>query len=350
MAYKYKPWENIGDKERVSIMLDVSQVERQLYILALLSESKKGYTLDEIAKSLYLAGIDISKKTIARDIDYISMGSFFITEEKRNNQTYYIANKFGIKNISFTISELISMHFIREVIKPYSSLDIGSIANNLVEKIIGNLPTMDKAYLESLNEFIKVNQPDINLEKSLNKDVINIIRKGIEFKRKLLISYYSFNSDESTQRQFDPYLIEIYEGCYHLVGYCHLRNSIRDLRISRIIDIKLLDDTYERPENFYETYKKGRFGKLSGDENIKLVLKFKGDAARYITEYESNKADLLYYDENGLLIFEKDTTMTPEIVKWILSFGAKVEVIEPKALRQEIIGHAQDIINSYNQG
>ena len=244
-------------------MLDVTQIERQLYILALLSESKDGYTLDEIAKSLSLAGIDISKRTLTRDIDYISMGSFFIAEEKRNNETYYIANKFGIKNISFNISELISMHFIREILKPYSSLDIGSIANNLMEKIIGNLPAMDKAYLESVNEFIKVNQPDIGMEKSLDKDIINIIRKGIEFKRKLLINYYSFNSDESTQRQFNPYMIEIYEGCYHLVGYCHLRNSIRDLRISRITDIKLLDETFERPENFYETYKKGRFGKLS---------------------------------------------------------------------------------------
>ncbi len=330
-------------------MLDVSQVERQLYILALLSESKKGYTLGEIAKSLSLAGIDVSKRTVARDIDFISTGNFFVTEEKRKSEIYYVANKLAINNISFTISELISMHFVREVIKPYSSLDIGNTALHLIEKIIADLPPMDKAYLESLNEFIKVNQPDIGLEKSLNKEVINIIRKAIELKRRLLISYYSFNSDESTQRSFDPYLIEIYEGCYHLVGYCHLRNSIRDLRISRITNIKLLDEIYERPENFYETYKKGRFGKLAGEENIKLLLKFKDDAARYITEYESSKADLLYYDENGFLMFEKDTTMTPEIVKWILSFGAKVEVIEPMDLRLEIIGHAKGIINNYNK-
>lgn len=330
-------------------MLDVSQVERQLYILALLSESRKGYTLDEIVKNLNLIGIDVSPRTVARDIDFISRGNFFVTEEKRGKKLYFIANKLGIKNISFTISELISMHFIREVIEPYSSLDIGSIAKNLIEKIIGNLPPMDKAYLKSLNEFFKVSQPDVGLEKSINKEVINITRKGIELRRRLLISYYSFNKDESTQRKFDPYLIEIYEGCYHLIGYCHLRNAIRDLRISRIIDIKLLNETYERPENFYETYKKDKFAKLAGDENIKLVLKFKDDAARYIIEYESNKADLLYYDENGFLIFEKDTTMTPEVVKWILSFGAKVEVIEPKTLRQEIVGHAQDIISSYHE-
>jgi len=51
-------------------MCDVTQVERQLYILSLLSESKIGYTIDEIKKKLDSVGIDVSKKTIERDINF----------------------------------------------------------------------------------------------------------------------------------------------------------------------------------------------------------------------------------------------------------------------------------------
>lgn len=328
-------------------MLDLSQTERQLYILKLLSESKKGYTLKELIRCFDLAGIDVSRKTIIRDIDYISRGSFFVTEEKRNGETYYMANMMGIRNISFTVSELISMHFIREVIKPYSSLDMGSTAIKLVERIVSNLPVLDKAYIDNLNELIKVNQPDIGLEKNLNKEFINLIKKAMEFKKSVLIEYYSFNKDESTKRKFDPYLVEIYEGCYHLIGYCHLRDSIRDLRVSRITDLELLDEAFDRPDNFYEDYKKDRFKKLVGEEKIMLQLRFKDEAARYILEYESSKADLLYYDDTGDLIFEKDTTMTPEVLMWIMSFGGKVEVLNPSSLRQEIISHAQEIISTY---
>jgi len=325
-------------------MTDVSQIERQLYILSLLSDSKKGYTLDELYKNLFMVGIDVSKKTIERDLDSISIGNFFVMEEKRGRSIYYVANKFGIENITFTASELISLHFIKELLKSYSPLDIGNIAINLVEKIISNLPQPDKAYMETLGDLLKVKESYAGLEKRLNQEIIATVRNGTELNKKLLIKYHSFNNNEITERKFDPYIIEVYEGCYHLVGYCHLRNSIRDLRISRIKDARILDEPFKRPKNFYGNYKKGRFGKLSGEEEIKLVLKFKGEAARYVKEYESAKADMLIEEGDGGLIFEKTTTMTPEIIKWVLVFGANVVVFDPKALRDESIKYAKGML------
>jgi len=68
-------------------MYDASQIERQLYILSLLSESRVGYSIDELKKNLDAIGVDVSKKTIERDIDFLSTGNFFVTEEKRNKKT-----------------------------------------------------------------------------------------------------------------------------------------------------------------------------------------------------------------------------------------------------------------------
>lgn len=330
-------------------MSDVSQIERQLYILSLLSENQKGYTIDELHKNLDMVGIDVSKKTVERDVDFISTGNFFVTEEKRNRNTYYSANKFGIENITFTPSELISLHFIKELLESYLALDIGSTAIHLINKIISNLPQPDKVYMETLKELLKVKESYIGLEKHINQEVVAAVRKGIEINKRLLIKYHSFNSDETTERKFDPYLIEIYEGCYHLIGYCHLRKSIRDLRISRILDAEILNQPFERPKNFYEDYKKGRFGKLVGEEQIKLVLKFSGDGARYVKEYESAKADILVEERTGSLIFEKITTMTPEIIKWILGFGGDVVVLKPEKLKKKVAEEIIGMLNRYGE-
>lgn len=330
-------------------MNNVSQIERQLYILSLLSDSKKGYTIDELHKNLDMVGIDVSKKTVERDIDFISTGNFFVMEEKRGKNTYYVANKFGIENITFTASELISLHFIKELLKSYSTLDIGNTARHLIDRIMNNLPQPDKAYIETLSELLKVRESYVGLEKNLSEETINTVRKGIEQNKRLLINYHSFNSDETTERQFDPYIIEIYEGCYHLVGYCHLRNSVRDLRISRIQDVQLLGESFQRPKKFYENYKKGRFGKLAGEEQIRLVLKFKGEGARYVKEYENVKADFLVEERDGSLTFEKTTTMTPEIIKWVLSFGSDVIVLEPRALKEEVIDEVRRMTERYGE-
>jgi len=330
-------------------MYDATQIERQLYILSLLSESRVGYSIDELKKNLDAVGIDVSKKTIERDIDFLSTGNFFVTEEKRSKKTYYMANKFGIENITFSPSELISLHFIKELLKSYSTLDIGNTAINLIDRIIVTLPQLDKAYLQNLTEYLKVNETFINSEKNISQETIDKVRKGIELNKRLYIKYHSFNSDEVTERKFDPYIIEIYDGCYHLIGHCHLRNEVRDFRVSRIIELQLLEESFERPRNFYQNYKKGRFGKLSGEEQVKLLLKFTGKAARYVREYESRKADFLVEERDGNLIFEKNTTMTPEIIKWVLSFGSNVLVLEPESLREQVIQEAKKMVERYGE-
>lgn len=327
-------------------MSDVSQVERQIYILSLLSENRRGYTIDDIMNSLNRIGIDVSKKTVQRDIDYIT-DNFFVYEEEKNNKTYYYANKFNVENISFDIMELVSLHFTREILKSYFSIDVGATALGLIERIIESTPKINRSYVDTLSDIFKVSNSVNYHEKNINPEFLNIIKEAVADKKTINVEYYSFTSDEVTKREFNPYLLEIQEGCYHLVGHCHLRNEVRDLRVSRIKDLRLLNKTFTRPENFYETYKQDRFGKLAGNEKIKLRLKFKGEAARYVKEYEIDKADLIEDCGNGQIIFERITASTPEIIKWILGFGGQVEVIEPIEIKEEVIKQAEEIIKNY---
>jgi predicted DNA-binding transcriptional regulator YafY len=99
-------------------MADTRQIERQFHILGILSESKKGYTIQELHQSMQKLGIDVSKKTIKRDVDDVSR-LFFVYEEELNGETRYRAKKLNIDNIAFTIPELISLYFLQQVIKPY---------------------------------------------------------------------------------------------------------------------------------------------------------------------------------------------------------------------------------------
>ena len=315
-------------------MASIPQVERQLYILSLLSENQKGFTIEEIMNSLRRVGIDVSKKTVQRDIDYITM-NFFVYEEEKNGKTVYFASKYNAENIGFTISELISLHFAREVLQPYSSLDVGKTAVNIFDRLLASAPQIKQMYIDDLSKMVKVYTSGIVPEKDFNTEYLEIIKKAIALNRKLKLEYHSFNADEITQREFAPYLLEIQEGCWHVIGYCYLRNAIRDFRVSRIRSLSMSDEIFIRPKNFYDRYKKNRFHKLAGEKKIRLKLLFTGDAARFVKEYERSKAHLLYESDKGL-VFERDTTMTPEIVKWVLGFGAEVEVLGPQELKDVI--------------
>jgi predicted DNA-binding transcriptional regulator YafY len=331
------------------LMSDTTQIERQLYILSLLSESKNGCTIDDIMSYLNRLGIEVSQKTVSRDLDALSMVNFPVYEEERNKKTYYIAKKFGLENVSFTLNELISIYFIKEILNSYSALEIGENASQLIDRLISHLPQINRDYINSLNELVKVNPAEVLREKRIDPGMLNQIRDAIAFRKRLLITYNSFNKEEQTERCIDPYFLEINEGCYHLVCYCNLRKNKRVFRVSRIISLKVLDETFEKQKDFYEEYQRSKFDKLSGEKQINLRLRFSGMAAKFVQEYESEKADRIAPLENNVILFEKQTTMTPEILKWVLGYGSSVQVIEPEELREQVRKEAEGILRNCMQ-
>jgi len=125
-------------------MSDTTQIERQLYILSLLSESKNGCTIDDIINYLFKLGIEVSAKTVSRDLDTLSIVNFPVFEEKHGKETYFLTKKFGLDNVSFTLNELVSIYFIKEILASYSALEIGMNATLLIERIISHLPQINR--------------------------------------------------------------------------------------------------------------------------------------------------------------------------------------------------------------
>lgn len=329
-------------------MADIRQIERQIHMLAILSESKKGYTIQELHHSMQKLGIDVSKKTIERDIDDVSR-LFYVYEENDNDETRYKAKKLKINNINFTISELISLYFLEQVVKPYQKLDVGKTASALIRKVLEQTPSINQSYIDSVSDLFIVNPADVIQEKTIDESHIQIVREAIEKQYQLRLEYFSFSNDELTCRIIDPYILEIREGCYHLIGFCHLRNEVRDFRISRIKKIEMLDEAFERPVHFYEQYSQNRFEKMTSDEQITLKIIFEGQTARYIREYEDYKADKITDMDENRILFERKTTYTPDILQWVLRFGADAEVVEPEALRFEVMWEARRMARKYGE-
>lgn len=291
--------------------------------------------------------IKVNSKTVERDIDDLSVVNFPVMEEKRGKKTYFRSEKFGLDNIAFSLSEMYAMYFIKEVLKSYCRLEIGFVGYKIIDKFICQLPQINQKYLENLDEYLKIKPVDLIKEKSIIPLNIHLVREAIMSKMAIKIKYNSFNNEEITERCVDPYFLEIDDGCYHLIGFCHLRKSIREFRVSRIMEITVLDQVFIRPERFYEEYKAKKFNKLAGEESILLKLKFSGKAARYVQEYEEEKADRIWKNPDGSLIFERQTTMSQEIMKWVLGFGSEVEIIEPEKLKKQLCDTIQEMSKKY---
>ena len=82
--------------------------------------------------------------------------------------------------------------------------------------------------------------------RSPDEDVIGKIEAAITNKKALYMEYFSPDSGRLSKRNLNPYA----QNYRYVVGYCHLRKEIRKFSLSRIVNAKLLKETFTIPKNF----------------------------------------------------------------------------------------------------
>lgn len=314
-------------------MKDMSQTERQIFILLLLSENKRGYTIRDIHASLEKWDVIVDKKTISRDIDSLS-GICFISEEERNGKIYYTADKFRLRDITFTSPELISLAFLLELLKPYQYMTMGKTARELIHRLLDNTTNLNREFIKHFNGLVTINTNDY-INDEVNPEIEDRLQSAIRNKTKVQLLYHSFGADEDTLRVIQPYELMINDGALSVVGFCELRNDIRDFRVSRIKKITPLEDTFHIPSDYFLKKARSKFIHLSGNTVEQIVIAFDGPTAKYIREYEAELADEIISTETGIH-FIRDTAVTDELIRWIMQFGSGAKVLAPAHLKDRI--------------
>lgn len=314
---------------------DISVSQRQIYILSLLSENPKGYQAEEIRERLKNWDIDVSRRTIIRDIDELSL-NYGIGEEERNGKTYYFADKYTLKNVDFTIEDLVSLAFAKEMLKEYEHLDMGRHVIAFIDKMVENSASLNKLQFESLCGHFKKGGRKIGSTDLVDSKIEKMIQNAIDSRNKISIDYYSFTSDEATKRIIHPYKMLLMDSYLCVEGYCELRKEIRRFRLSRIKGIDVLDVKFEKGmEDDGKLEPKEAFLKLAGGEIEEMELLFTGESIRYVKEYEAVRAKKLEETEEGLRFYQK-AAIAPDVVRWIRGFGPEVKVIKPQWLKTQL--------------
>lgn len=326
-------------------MKDMAQTERQIFILLLLSENKRGYTINDIHSSLAKWDVIVDKKTISRDIDGLS-GICFILEEERNGKTYYTADKFRLRDITFTSPELISLAFLLELLKPYQYMTMGRTSQELIHRLIDNTTNLNREFIKHFTGLLTINTNDY-ITDEVKPEFEERLQTAIRNKLKVRITYHSFGQDVDTLRIIRPYELLLNDGALNVVGFCELRNDLRDFRVSRIKDVTLLEETFSIPEDYYLKRARNKFIHLSGNDIEEIILEFTGQTAKYIQEYEAELADEILQTDDGIT-FIRNTAVTEELVRFILQFGSGVKVLSPPSLRERVKNELRQNLAEYD--
>lgn len=75
-------------------------------------------------------------------------------------------------------------------------------------------------------------------------DKYNVLTRAIKEKRKVKITYYSYNKGENV-RIIDPIELFLFSDGWYVAAFCELRKDIRHFELKRIREFELLKENYE---------------------------------------------------------------------------------------------------------
>jgi proteasome accessory factor B len=110
----------------------------------------------------------------------------------------------------------------------------------------------------------------------------------------------------------------------------------------------LLDELYTIPADFDpETHLASSWGIMSGEQVSEVTLRFTAAAKPFVAERQWHPSQYIQVAPDGGCLLKVQVSEPLEMQPWIRSWGAQVQVISPKWLRQRIADDLQLAAEQY---
>lgn len=320
-----------------------AQLARQWKILRLLESRKQGISVSEIS-----AQIQSPSRTIYRDLEAIQEAGFPVYSERADKNSYWrMMDGFqtGLP-LPLTTTELMSLHMSRDILNIFEGTVFQESIQAFLTKVKASLAPETINYLESISSTLKVGfgQPK---DLSSIKETISKLSDATARRHRLEIHYEALSTGQETTRTVDPYRVWAMNGSFYLIGYCHVRDSVRTFAMDRIRDLKVLDETFDVPEDFsLQDYLQTAFRVMTGKPEVVRIW-FRASAAQVVKERIWHPSQEIREQEDGSLIITMAVPINYEVISWILGFGSAARVLEPASLKEHVCRELRQSLDGY---
>ena len=313
-----------------------SAIDRGLLLLNLLDATQR--TRKQVHEMVTERGYDISEKTIERDLnrlaDLFPRHVSYIKKFPPYGYRLREASKMSLMTPEEAISVLTAFEYLDPLLpKLAESLDL--YIREAKEVLSHNY----SSNYENWKNKISIKNEGFQLQhKEISKTVLNNIHKALLSGMAISSVYCPRKTGKKTKyEKLYPIGLVHCGRLLYLVG-SHDEKATRRFGwpLNRFTKIEVLDEKNPlMSEKVEDHLGEGLLGFLLSDQTIKVVLKFEKNAGFILKETPTSKKMIMNEHDDSIVI-EDILPYTLELENWIVGFGEKVEVLEPKELRKKI--------------
>ncbi len=173
---------------------------------------------------------------------------------------------------------------------------------------------------------------------------------AIHYKKVLDICYQSFNQEKAVVIPIHPYYLKQYNNRWFLFGLNESANSISNLALDRIIEIKEVSKPFIENETIdFEEYFDDVVGVTvhENKETLRVLLHISKKLFPYIESKPIHGSQKIKESNNEGSIIELSLHLNYEFISLIFSYGEEVTIIEPDELKTILKTKAEKVFKNY---
>jgi predicted DNA-binding transcriptional regulator YafY len=323
---------------------------RKILMLSHLPRSPLGICAAELQKFLSDAGHEVHLRTIQRDLQELS--THFPLISTKNNGKHLWSWAEGATSLSLpnmTADEALALflveRYVYELLPPQVAEHLESRFDQAREVLnqSAKLKTWtDRVYLLSRSPAM--------LPPKIDPTVLMKSYEGLQKDVRLKLTYAKDTRGGSKEFDFSPLGMLLDGDVMYLVGLAREYEDVVSLALHRIQKCELTATRSRKLKGFrLEDYARESLFDLAKAGSIKLHLRVRGRLVRYLTENRlGSDQELTRINEKTAEVRVTTNDASP-LRWWLLSWGDKVEILAPAALRREFAKTAKSLSEMYSK-
>ncbi|GED71678.1 DeoR family transcriptional regulator [Brevibacillus reuszeri] len=286
-----------------------------------------------LSASMLAEEFQVSPRTIYRDIEVICAAGFPVVSHQGTKGGYGMMDGYKMDRSllgSYDVNSLIT------VLKSLSSVFADERAQGTIER------------LQTIGPQHQITSLSVDLETHrTDPDALRHLRMAITGRNVVRFEYINVNNERTT-REMEPLRLHFKYRNWYVLGFCRTRQEPREFRVSRMLNVFLLQETFLPDHNILED---AAFSNPRREDQLEtVVIKVGPDALAEVMDHFHLAEKQFHVDGSMTMRILVDQ---PLKARWLwailLGFGSGVEVLEPPALRGILIEQLQNTLKLYEE-
>jgi predicted DNA-binding transcriptional regulator YafY len=305
---------------------------RQIRLWLLLQEQSELSVEDAAVR------LGCTTRTVYRDLDGLqTIGLPLYPEPHGRTVRWKLADGFYRKlSVQFSVHEAISLAAAEQLFAAMQGSLFDTATRLALAKVRAALAPEIRKRVDALTRRLTTSAAPVR-KLARQRPWLDRLFEAIERDEVLVVYYQKLGSKGAERYTIEPHSMNVQGSAVHVVLWARERNSPRVFLLDRFQSIEATGEHFtRRPELAPGAFDQGAFG-LWNAPSEQIVLRFKGSAARIVSEQQFHPTQSTVWNHDGSLTMKMVTPRSPALKAWVRGFGKRVSVVEPTDLLDDSI-------------